>query len=123
VIARYIICHPLLTTFTITVYIAVLAYIYVRKYVSYLPTIEHVLFYVIPFVLFGIPMVISYYKNHKWNWALARIFFLIAFWVSFGVSFFYEWNDAKIEYESEMADFFGEDWEEEVERLDSEKAF
>ena len=124
VIAKYIICYPLLTTFAISVFIAVWAYIYVRNYIGYLPISEHIMFYALPLALFGIPMIISYRKREEWHWPTAQKCFLVAFWLSFGITiFFYNWQDSKEEYESEMEELFGEDWEDEVKEMEQERFY
>ena len=124
VIAKYCICYPLVTVFAISVFIAVFSYLSVRSYVGYLPTMQHILFYVIPFVLFCIPMLISYRKKDEWHWPTALKSFIIAFWVSFGISLFaYNWGNAKIEYENEMEEIFGEEWEDEVEEMEQERYY
>lgn len=124
VIAKYIICYPLITAFSISTFIAVFSYIYVRNYISYLSTYEHILFYVIPIFLFGIPMAILHRQRDEWHWPTAHKCFLFAFWISFGLSFFlYNWHDAKMKYETEMAETFGEEWEDEIEELEAEEAF
>lgn len=124
VIAKYIICYPLVTAFAISAFIAVWSYMYVRNYLSYLSISEHLLFYSIPLALFGIPMIISYRKRGEWHWPAAQKSFLIAFWLSFGISIFlYNWQDAKDEYEEEMEELFGEEWEEEVEEMEQERFY
>ena len=124
VIAKFIICYPLVTTFSVSVFIAVFAYMSVRSYLNYLPTSEHILFYAIPLALFGIPMIISCRKRNEWYWPTAQKSFLIAFWLSFGISIFlYDWHDAKLEYESEMEELFGEEWEDDVEEMEQERFY
>lgn len=124
VIAKFIICYPLVTTSSISAFIAVFAYIFVRNYLNYLPTSEHILFYAIPLALFGVPMIISYRKRNEWHWPTAHKWFLIAFWISFGLSFvLYDWHNAKMEYESEMEELYGEEWEDEVEEMEQERIY
>lgn len=124
VIAKFTICYPLVTVFSVSAFIAVFAYMYVRNYLNYLPTSEHILFYAIPLALFGIPMIISYRKRNEWYWPTAHKSFLIAFWFSFGMSIFlYDWHDAKVKYESEMEEIFGEEWEDEVEEMEQERFY
>ena len=36
---------------------------------------------------------------------------------------FYDWHDAKQEYESEMEELFGDEWEEEVEEMEQERFY
>ena len=49
---------------------------------------------------------------------------IIAVWLSFPTVFmFYDWHDAKVEYESEMEELFGEEWEDEVEEMEQERFY
>ena len=124
VIAKYCICYPLVTVSAISAFIAVFSYLSVWSYVGYLPTMQHILFYVIPFALFGIPMLISYRKKGEWHWPTAQKSFIIAFWISFGISLLaYDWGNAKVDYENEMEELFGEVWEDEVEEMEQERLY
>lgn len=124
VIVKFFICYPLVTVLAISAFIAVFSYLSVRSYVGYLPTMQHILFYLIPFALFTIPMLISYRRKGEWHWQTAQKSFIIAFWVSFGISLFaYDWGNAKVDYEDEMEELFGEEWEDEVEEMEHERFY
>ncbi len=121
-ITKYIICYPLTTAFALSAFFSVWAYIYVRHYVWYLPLFELFLFYAIPLALFGLSMIIYCKIRRDLNWSITHMCFIFAFWISFGLSFvLYDWTNAKAKYEAEMEDLFGEDWEEEIEELESEE--
>ena len=48
---------------------------------------------------------------------------IIAVWLTFPTIFmFYNWHEARMEYESEMEELFGEDWEDEVEEMKAEES-
>ena len=49
---------------------------------------------------------------------------IIAVWLSLPTVFlFYDWHDAKMEYESEMEELFGDEWEDEVEEMEQERFY
>ena len=119
--------QPLTIAFIISVYVGLETYIYVSDWLSYLPTGLHILFYAIPVVVFLLSSIV-YCKKEKIDWEEAMsnskcwyICVTIAVWLSFPTLFmFYDWHEARIEYETEMEELFGEDWEDEVEEMEQE---
>ena len=120
--------QPLTIAFIISVYLGLETYFYVSDWLSYLPTGLHVLFYVIPVVIFLLSSLV-YSKKEEIDWddamSTSKCWYIcvtIAVWLSFPTVFmFYDWHDARIEYETEMEELFGEDWEDEVEELRQER--
>lgn len=107
--------------FALTAFIAVESYFYVDKYISYLETKEHVLFYAIPLGIFAVSLfIINKIKKTELCWSQAFLAFIISFCLSYPISFFYDWDYAKDEYESAMEEEYGEDWEEVIEDMESE---
>ena len=115
-------CYETLNAiFALTAFIAMQSYIYVDKYIGYLDTTEHTLFYVIPFGIFGISLfIIKNIKKQELCGSQAILAFIISFCLSYPVSFFYDWDYAKDEYVSAMEEKFGEDWEEVLEDMENE---
>lgn len=119
---------PLTIAFIISLYVGLETYFYVNHWISYLPVTQHIIFYAIPIGLFLLFSFI-YCIITKNNWEQARskttywyIGVIVAVWLSFPTVFMlYDWQDAKIEYETEMEELFGEDWEDEVEELEQER--
>lgn len=121
---------PLTAAFIVSLYVGLETYFYVGDWLSYLPTSSHVLFFAIPTVVFLISSIV-YCKREKITWEEAlsesRCWYIcvtIAVWLSFPTVFlFYDWDDARTEYETEMTEFFGEDWEDEVEEMEQERNY
>ena len=119
---------PLTIAFIISLYVGLETYFYVNHWISYLPVAQHIIFYAIPIGLFLLYSFI-YCIITKNNWEQARsktaywyIGVIVAVWLSFPTVFMlYDWQDARIEYETEMEELFGEDWEDEVEELEEER--
>lgn len=119
--------QPLTIAFIVSLYVGLETYFYVSDWLSYLPTRLHILFYVIPIVVFLLSSVV-YCKKEKLKWEEAMysskcwyICVIIAVWLTFPTIFmFYNWHEARMEYESEMEEIFGEDWEDEVEEMKAE---
>lgn len=119
---------PLTIAFIISLYVGLETYFYVNHWISYLPVAQHIIFFVIPIGLFLLSFIV-YCKKTKINWEQAMskstcwyIGIIIAVWLSFPTVFiFYDWQDARIEYETEMEELFGEDWEDEVRELEQER--
>ena len=88
------------------------------------------LFYVIPVCVF-LATSIVYCKKTKVDWYEAMsqstcwyISVIVTVWLSFPTVFmFYDWHNAKMEYEAEMEELFGEEWEDEVEEMEQERLF
>ena len=122
--------RPLTATFIVSLYIGLETYFYVSDWLSYLPTGLHLLFYAIPVGVFLISSFF-YCKRTQTDWENAisepacwYICVTIAIWLSLPTVFmFYNWNDAKVEYETEMEGLFGEDWEDEVSEMREERLF
>ena len=120
---------PLTIAFIVSLYVGLETYFYVSDWLSYLPTRLHILFYVIPIVVFLLSSVV-YCKKEKLKWEEAMsspkcwyICVIIAVWLTFPTIFmFYNWHEARMEYESEMEELFGEDWEDEVEEMKAEES-
>lgn len=121
--------QPLTIAFIVSLYVGLETYFYVSDWLSYLPTRLHILFYVIPIVVFLLSSVV-YCKKEKLKWEEAMssskcwyICVIIAVWLTFPTIFmFYNWHEARMEYESEMEELFGEDWEDEVEEMKAEES-
>ena len=121
---------PLTAAFIVSLYVGLETYFYVNHWISYLPTGLHILFYAIPVCVFLLSSLV-YCKNTKIDWDEAMsqstswyICVIIAVWLSFPTVFmFYDWHDAKVEYESEMEELFGEEWEDEVEEMEQERFY
>lgn len=122
--------QPLTIAFIISVYVGLETYFYVSDWLSYLPTGLHVLFYAIPVVVFLLSSIV-YCKKEKIDWEEAMssskcwyICVTIAVWLTIPTIFmFYDWHNARMEYESEMEELFGEDWENEVEEMKAEESY
>lgn len=119
---------PLTLAFIISLYVGLESYAYVSDWLSYLPTGKHLLFYAIPICLFLLSSFVFCKKTHSsWEDAMSNsscwyIGVIIAVWLSLPTMFvLYEWEEAKIEYETEMEEIFGEDWEDEVDYLKQER--
>ena len=120
--------QPLTIAFIISVYVGLETYFYVSDWLSYLPAWLHIMFYAIPVAVFLLSSLV-YCKIVKIDWDVAMstskcwyICVAIAVWLSFPTIFiFYDWHDARIEYETEMEEMFGEDWEDEVEEMRQER--
>lgn len=116
--------------FIISVYLGLETYFYVSEWLSYLPLGLHVLFYAIPVISFLMSSLV-YCKKVKIDWEEAMsnsrcwyICIIIAVWMSFPTIFmFYDWHNAKMEYEAEMEELFGEEWEDEVEEMEQERFY
>ena len=67
-------------------------------------------------------------KKHGCLWLilfgwLYVIWVMIKWMIGAFIFMFYDWQDAKIEYESEMEELFGEEWEDEVEEMEQERFY
>ena len=121
---------PLTAAFIVSLYVGLETYFYVSHWVPYLPTGLHILFYAIPVSVFLVSSFV-YCKKTKIDWDEAMsqstcwyICVIIAVWLSLPTVFmFYDWQDAKVEYESEMEELFGEEWEDEVEEMEQERFY
>ena len=120
---------PLTIAFIVSLYVGLETFFYVSDWLSYLSTWSHFLFYVIPIIVFLLSSIV-YCKKQKINWEEAMsspkcwyICVIIAVWLTFPTIFmFYNWHEARMEYESEMEELFGEDWEDEVEEMKAEES-
>lgn len=67
-------------------------------------------------------MIYSRLKHLDWEEAECMYFgVILAVWLSFPTVFLiYDWDSAKVKYETEMEENMGEDWEEELEEYESE---
>ena len=105
---------PLTAAFIVSLYVGLETYFYVSHWVSYLPTGLHILFYAIPLSIFFISSFV-YCRKTKTDWEEAMsqskcwyVCVIIAVWLSVPTVFlFYDWHDAKMEYESEMEELDG----------------
>lgn len=115
-------CYETLNAvFALTAFIAVESYVYVDKYIGYLETKERILFYAIPVGIFALSLfIINKIKKTELCWSQAFLAFIISFCLSYPISFCYDWDYAKDEYESAMEEEYGEDWEEVIEDMESE---
>lgn len=119
--------QPLTAFFIISLYVELETYAYVNDWLSYLPLGLHLLFYAIPVFGFLLSSYV-YCKKTKIGWGDAMskstywyICVIVAVWLSFPTVFmFYDWHEAKMEYETEMEEIFGEEWEDEVKEMKKE---
>ena len=114
--------------FIVSLYVEFEIYAYVYNWLSYLPIKQHILFYAIPVVVFLLAsFVYSKITETSFEDAVSEsscqyIGVIIAVWLSFPTVFMlYDWQDAKAEYETEMENLFGEEWEDEVEEMEYER--
>lgn len=119
---------PLTITFIVSLYVELEMYVYVRNWLSYLPIDLHIIFYAIPvglFILFSIIYCITTKTDLETAMSDSSYWYIgviIAVWLSFPTVFMlYDWQDTKAQYETEMKELFGEDWEFEVEELEQER--
>ena len=120
--------RPLTIAFVVSLYVELEMYVYVNHWVSYLPIGQHILFYAIPIGVFLlVSFVYSKVTEMSFEDAVSEsscqyIGVIIAVWLSFPTVFMlYDWQDAKAEYETEMEELFGEEWEDEVEEMEYER--
>lgn len=121
---------PLTIAFIISVFVGLETYFYVSDWLPYLPTGLQILFYSIPVVVFLVSSLV-YSKKEKIDLEEAlsnsRCWYIcvtIAVWLSFPTIFmFYNWHDARIEFETKMEELFGEEWEDEVEEMEQERYY
>lgn len=120
--------RPLAVAFVVSLYIGLETYIYFKDWLPYLPTGLHFLFYIIPISIYLIVFLIYCKKTKtRWDKAMAQstcwyVCTIITVWLSLpSVFIFYNWDKAKVAYESEMEELYGEDWEEELKDLEQEK--
>lgn len=121
---------PLTASFIVSLFFGLATYSYVSHWLSYLPVGLHILFYAIPVCVFLVSsLVYCKIKKTRWEEAMSQttcwyIGVIIAVCLSFPTVFmFYDWQDAKVKYETEMEELFGQDWEEEVEELEQEMLY
>lgn len=121
---------PLTIAFIISLYVGLETYSYVEKWLSYLPMGLHIVFYAIPVGLFLLASIVYCKKTGTdWEFAMSESTYwyvgvTFAVWLSFPTVFmFYNWQDAKAEYEADMEELFGEDWEDEIEEYEQERYF
>lgn len=122
--------QPLTIAFIVSLYIGLETYLYVSDWLAYLPTGLHIAFYVIPIIVFLFSSFVYCKKENK-NWEEAMsssrcwyICVIIAVWLTIpSIFILYDWHEARVEYESEMEELFGEDWEDEVEEMKAEESF
>lgn len=119
--------QPLTIAFIISLYIGLETYFYVSDWLPYLPTVLRLLFYAIPIVIFLLSFIVyCKMENIDLDEAISSsqswyICVVIAVWLTFPTVFiFYDWQDAKVEYETEMEELLGEDWEDEIEDMKQE---
>ena len=120
---------PLTIAFIVSLYVGLETFFYVSDWLSYLSTWSHFLFYVIPIVVFLLSSIV-YCKKQKINWEEAMsssrcwyICVIFSVWLTFPTIFMlYDWHEARVKYESEMEELFGEDWEDEVEEMKAEES-
>ncbi len=116
--------------FIISVFVALETYIFFNHYISYLPIGKHILFYAIPLGIFLVSFFISFLVNKKdfdifvsmsRYWYICTIITVCLTLPT--VFLIYDWNSAKTEYETEMEEVFGEDWEDEIEEMEAERMY
>ncbi|MBP3511802.1 MAG: hypothetical protein J6K19_07190 [Prevotella sp.] len=119
--------RPFTIVFIVSVFVGLETYCYVSDWISYLSIGSHLLFYVIPVAIFLISSFVYCKKtNTEWEYAMSDsncwyLCVIITVWLSLPTVFiFYDWHHARIEYESEMKELFGEEWEDEVEEMKQE---
>lgn len=115
---RDLICYTLPSTACITGFVAIESYFYVSDWLNYMGTWNHVLFWLIPVLIFILTSFLYHLvkKKEVLDNNTLLFAFVITAWISIAYNALaYNWKDAKAEYEQEMEETFGEDWEQEVE--------
>lgn len=121
---------PLTIAFIISLYVGLGVYTYVRGWISYLPTSQIFMFYGIPIGLFFLTALIFHLftktdedtpsAEYKCWYVGAIVSVLLTLPTVF---LFYDWQEARLDYEEEMEELFGDEWEDELEEMEDEAIF
>lgn len=113
------------TIFVICLVSAIVSYSNFSKYVYYMDGLHIALFYIIPACIFLIIMFIgAYFFKKELDWPLVKVSFIITFFLSLPIEIFNnDWATAIEDYEQEMRDELGEDWEDEANSINNELIF
>lgn len=121
---------PLKTVFYISAFVGIQIYGYYRSLLSYLPLGLHILFYAIPvFLMLLVLIVYCLAKEVKLSVAIEEakywyICTIIAVWGTIPTLFLcYDWDDARVQYETEMKELLGDEWQEELIESETERLF
>lgn len=110
------------TFFVICLVSTIVLHKYYSKYVYYMENFDIALFYIVPIcIFFLITFIGTHFLKKEFGWPLIMVSFIITFCISLPIEIFNnDWASAKEEYNQEMREEFGEDWQDEAESYHNE---